>query len=557
MTVALLAALAIVPVPFSAPEKRWLYLSTNLLVDANVDKGLETVRRAAKAGYNGVLVSDSKFMRWDDLPERYATNVRRFRRAVKESHMELVAAVAPIGYSNDLLCRDPDLAEGLPVVDAPFVAGEDGRLSPRPDDAGLKNGGFDAEGGPAPSGWNWVDSPGKVCVLDTDVKSGGRASLRMDPADGGNARAVQVLDVKPFSYYHLRLSVKTKGLKEPGNVNVTVLGKSGRSLQHRSLPIKADMDWTPMDVTFNSLSDGQVSLYVGVWGHSGGQIWWDDVSIERGGLVNLVRRSGAPFTVTSEDGTTRYQEGRDFEGAKDPKTGRVAWPGDYDVWHDGPTMTVPSGSRIKAGQTVLVDYCHTALIYDGQVTCCLGEPKVMEAVTWQIGKVKDNLAPDGYMLSHDEIRVGGWDLGCTRDGLSPGALLARNVRDCTTAVRKADPGKPVYVWSDMFDPFHNAATAGKYYLVNGDGPWKDSWKGLDKDVTVVNWNMGQDRKKAIGFFVGLKTRQILAGYYDGGGTPIAQWMSEAGRPYGVMYTTWRGDFSGLEQFAKDAGFFPD
>ena len=36
----------------------------------------------------------------------------------------------------------------------------------------------------------------------------------------------------------------------------------------------------------------------------------------------------------------------------------------------------------------------------------------------------------------------------------------------------------IYVWNDMFDPFHNAVN--DYYLVRGD--LKGSWEGLPKDV---------------------------------------------------------------------------
>ena len=52
-------------------EHRWIYLATNLLVDKNVDDALALLDRAAKAGYNGVVLTDSKFLRWDQLPERY------------------------------------------------------------------------------------------------------------------------------------------------------------------------------------------------------------------------------------------------------------------------------------------------------------------------------------------------------------------------------------------------------------------------------------------------------------------------------------------------------
>ena len=110
-------------------EHRWIYLSTNLLVEENVEKDMALLRRAAEAGYTGVVLTDAKFIRWDGLPERYVHNVERVRRACRELNLDCIAAVCPIGYSSGLLSRDPNLAAGLPVVDAPFVARE-GRLIP-------------------------------------------------------------------------------------------------------------------------------------------------------------------------------------------------------------------------------------------------------------------------------------------------------------------------------------------------------------------------------------------------------------------------------------------
>jgi hypothetical protein len=77
-----------------APElhKRWVYLSTNLLVDDNVEKDVGLLDRAAGAGY-----TDAKFMRWDGLPERYVRNVGRFRQACRELHLDCIAAVCPVG----------------------------------------------------------------------------------------------------------------------------------------------------------------------------------------------------------------------------------------------------------------------------------------------------------------------------------------------------------------------------------------------------------------------------------------------------------------------------
>jgi hypothetical protein len=69
--------------PAAPPEHRWVYLATNLLVDENADEAVALIGRAAKAGYNGVVLTDSKFFRWDQLPERYVQNVRRVRQACR------------------------------------------------------------------------------------------------------------------------------------------------------------------------------------------------------------------------------------------------------------------------------------------------------------------------------------------------------------------------------------------------------------------------------------------------------------------------------------------
>ena len=122
-------------------------------------------------------------------------------------------------------------------------------------------------------------------------------------------------------------------------------------------------------------------------------------------------------------------------------------------------------------------------------------------------------------------------------------------------IRKEDPGKPIYVWSDMFDPHHNAAKTGRYYLVKGDGPWYGSWKGLDKETVIVNWNSAPDKRvQSLQHFADLGHRQILAGYYDGPVAAITDWLRDA-RPVsgivGVMYTTWCSGYDNLEKFSAE------
>ena len=134
------------------------------------------------------------------------------------------------------MSRDPNLAEGLPVIDAPFVA-KDGRLVPADDSARLVNGGFEQSNNNTPTGWSFVDQPGKITFIDTAVKFEGRCSLRMqdiglhDPQHG-HGRACQTLTVKPFHYYHVSVAVKTQDFESAGDVHIAVLGKDGAALNY-------------------------------------------------------------------------------------------------------------------------------------------------------------------------------------------------------------------------------------------------------------------------------------------------------------------------------------
>ena len=536
----------------------WFYLPTNLLVDENVDKGIELLNRAAKAGYNGVLLADSKFSRWGDLPDRYTKNVKRFRDECRRLKLDCFAAVCPVGYSNDLLNLDPNLAEGLPTKNVPFVV-KNGTLIPKqPAEPMLKNGGFEDFRNNNPTGWGFVDEPGKISFIDTEIKSEGTASLRMqDNGDDGyrNARVMQKLEVEPFHYYHLSLMLKTENFESIAATNIAVLAPDGRGLNWHMPPLKKTEDWRRVDITFNSLDNKTLNLYIGTWGATKGNIWFDGVKLEPAGFVNILRRDGAPLVVKSEDGKTVYDEGKDFDKIIDPKMGNEPFAGSYNAWHEQPTIRIPDESRLKEGDCVLVDYTHASIVYGEQVAGCFADPKFKEMLRWQIEQVHKNVEPDGYFMSHDEIRQCGWDESCEKTEKTPAEMLAENVAWCVQTIQNEAPGKPIAVWSDMFDPTHNAQQKGKYYLVKGDGPWYGSWKGLPKDVIVANWNSNPKiRTESLKHFSDHGNPQILAGYYDAEPIDaIRQWIQDAKKFdgfCGVMYTTWENRYNRLEAFAE-------
>jgi hypothetical protein len=158
------------------------------------------------------------------------------------------------------------------------------------------------------------------------------------------------------------------------------------------------------------------------------------------------------------------------------------------------------------------------------------------------------------MMSHDEIRVMNWCPACQQRNLDAGPMLADNVRTCIQFLRAVNPGGDIYVWSDMFDPYHNAH--GNYYLVRGN--LANSWLGLDPQVTILPWNISA-RTNSLQFFSGLGHQQVIAGYYDDRTlASTATWLNTA-QAYpgilGIMYTTWVPNYADVEAFASGVSDF--
>lgn len=511
--------------------ERWVYVSTNLLVSENVDRLEQLMRDAAGLGFTHLLLADSKFSRLHEMDERYFRHVERVRRLSDELQLRLVPAIFPVGYSNDLLAQNPNLAEGLPVRDALFeVRGNRAELVADPA-VGLPSLGDR-------KAWNFVDE---------SLRAEGEV-LRVSDPKGENCRVMKTVHVSPFRHYHVSVRVRTVDFR--GQPQIAVLDAvSGRRLSHTNLRVGRTSDWTTQHITFNSLNCQQVNVYLGAWGPTGGSLWLSDARMEECGLLNVLRRNGAPLRVVMEgQPEQQLQEGVDFEPVLDPLLGRVPYAGEYEVWHESPAIqfrrSLPEGARLR------VSWFHPHVIYDGQVCACVTEPAFQQLLRGQAEAVERAFPGTDRMMSHDEWRVLGWDESFQRTGKTPGQVAADNVRFCADHLKKLNSDRRVFVWSDMFDPHHNAVD--NYYLVNGD--LSGSWEGLARDVLVVNWNFGV-REESLKFFAERGHRQVLAGYYDADAQQIGRWLDTVRAQrvtgvVGVMYTTWKQDYSHLREFAE-------
>jgi len=566
--VAISAALLAVATGGAAPakdwQKRWVYISSNLSVDENVRQIEDILQRARAAGYTGVLFSDQKTLAWPLLaePERWKKNAAKVRAAATKLGLELVACVFPFGYGDAFLANDPNLAAGLPSRNATLVRRGDRLVPEQP--AGVKNGSFEEYRGDRAADFGLQDDSEKGSFIDTTIFREGRASLRFENTNAvnehGMGRVFQRIAVKPWQQYRIRVWMKTERLT--ADMLGVVALVSRRSLQYQDLVIPdaqgfkyvtgandLTTDWVEQSVTFNSLDYTSVIVGAGIWGAKSGKIWWDDLRVDAVPTLNVLRRGTLPLAVTGRRGAV-YEEGKDFDRVVDPALGRFRWPGTYDTRHDPPAIGVPAGSRIREGERVSLSCYHPAIFYGGQVGCTLVDTQVFDLCERQIEMTRETLAPDGYFLSHDEIRCAGWEPSDVKRFRGSGDLLAFNFRRCCEIARRAGGGMPLYVWSDMFDPNHNAREG--YYLVNNS--FAGSWEGLDPDVTVMKWGEPEKAAKSLAFFSRRVKRVMIAGFYDEDvETNRARWAGAAGEApdlVGVMYTTWSDDYSQLEEFAR-------
>jgi hypothetical protein len=538
-------------------RERWVYCSTNLLVDRNVEQVLALIERAAKSGYTGMMLADYKFQILDRMGDTgYFRNAERVRAAAARARIEIIPAVFSIGYSNGILAHDPNLAEGILASTIPHQVHQ-GRLVLEPlAGARIRSGDFEQAEGDRFPGFSFQDDPGRSTFADTAVVHSGKRSCRIEPGKnmdgGGNVRVMEHVKVRPNACYRLSCWARTKDLSVPGSFHIMALGAKspGRALTFHEGGVEPTQDWKPLDVVFNTLDQTEVNLYCGIWGDGSGTLWIDDFRLDELSLVNVLRRKGCPLSVTSADGKTVYTEGRDFEPVVDAKLGQVPFAGEFEYQHDGPQVRLTPLSRIRDGQRLLVSWYHPILTHGSQIMCCLSDPKVESILRDQARRVNALLHPRTFFMSHDEIRVANWCRACQDRKLTPGKLLAEHVRQCAAILKQTNPRARIVVWSDMFDPHHNAVD--HYYLVNGS--LKGSWGGLPREVIIANWNSGKARE-SLSWFAAQGHRQLIAGYYDADDlSELQKWKTAAASiegVFGFMYTTWQAKFGLLERYGEE------
>jgi hypothetical protein len=538
LLLAILAQILSVPAAQTFPDRFVWVFGWNLGKDSDVPEIARVLESAGRHGLNGAVLSGGLDTLCQESPA-YFRRLEAIQALCGTNHLELIPAVFSIGYGSGILAHDRNLAEGLPVEDAPFVV-ENGEAHFAPaGPAHLLNGGFEEHTGNKFKNFELCDQPGEISFADTEVKHSGQTSLRLENFTAnqyGHGRVMQSVTLQPHRCYRLSLWVKTEGL-EPARALKMLVMAGNRELAPREFHVPATTDWRRLSILFNSLNAGKVRLYTGLWGAKAGKVWLDDWSLEEAGPINILHRPGTPVTVRNQDGTVTYVEGKDYA----PLQNSHPWREDAEAAH----LKLLPGSRIHDGDHLRVSWYHSAIIHDSQVTVCMGEPAVYEIFDHEAKLLAEHLHPRRVLLNMDEIRMGGTCRAC--QGRNLGELLGECITKQTQSLRRYIPNAQVYIWSDMLDPNHNAH--GDYFLAQGD--FTGSWQHVPKDLIMAVWG-GEPREKSLRFFSDQGFRTLVACYYDADDlTTVKGWLELARkipRVQGFMYTPWQKKYSLLPAF---------
>ena len=517
----------------------WIF-GWGLSKESDVAEISRVVENAGKHGCNGAVVSFGL----DTLSRKPADYLRRLgevRHLCEQNRLEVIPAVFSVGHAAGFLVHDANLAEGLPVENAPFlVRGGEACLAPD-NQVQLSNGGFEEFSGHRVRGLSGQDQPGQVSFVDHEVRHTGRSSLRLEnfqSSPDGNARVMQAVSVHPHRSYRASVWVKTENL-QPVTAFRLVCRAGSQELAPREFRPPSTADWRKLTLLFNSLAYEKVQLGAGLWGATAGKVWLDDWGLEEVGPVNVLNRPGTPVTVRSEDGKVIYAEGSDYAPLRSLQP--------YPWRDDGEPLPLKLSihSRIRDGERLRVSWYHSLILNESQVTVCMAEPALYRIMDQEAKVLARVLHPRRVMLNMDEVRMGGSCQACR--GRDMGELLGECVTQEAATIRRYLPKAQIYVWSDMFDPGHNAHP--KYCLVEGD--FHCASEHVPTNLVMSVWG-SQPREQSLRFFAERGFQTLVACYYDADNLDEVQRWLELARQMpnvrGLMYTPWQRKYDLLPAF---------
>lgn len=557
---------------------RWFYASFGLGSDADTEELCALLKSAGTLGLNG-MVWDCPWestSRWSDAAKGRFTKIRA---AADQAGVEIIPILWSVGYGT-MLWKNNNLVEGAKVSDLPYrVSGNQAVFRPETPGNLLANPDFEDYTENRFKSYDFNDMPDTISFADTEMKHGGKASLRMEnfSADPhGHGRITQRADVRPNRRYVLTIWYRTENLPMDGCFRFQIHRKDASQMLTTVVPLILETRdrkpgqnaWTSWDVDAKDVfysrkirsqetpdgwkqakiffqtgpDDTEIRLYLGIWGGRDGKFWLDDLDLRELGMTDPIDRPGTPITVKNARTGQPYLPGKDFTRP------------DFqlNLWKDSSEnlpLGIPLGSTIPDGTDLLVSCYQPLRTERGQLSVCMSEPELYDAFRQSAREIQTLFSPKKWFLSMDEIRSGGNCEACKKRGLTLGEILG----DCITRqyeiIQNVHPNADVYIWSDMLDPLHNCHA--NYYGCDGD--FTGVCDHIPKSVIISCWHF-KIREESMKYFSDHGFRTQAAAYYDSDATPNwPGWLSTCSRTpgcTGIMYTTWQKKYRLLPEFSR-------
>ena len=263
--VALLLVTLSVLIHAQSMRDRWFYVSRSLDSDTDIEELFPLVETASRAGLNGMLLSCGVENHADWSPKRKA-RLQALRRHCDLHGIEIIPIIWSIGYGT-MLGKNPNLCAGMPVLDVPYqVSGKEATLMAQGNPV-IPNGDFELHDGNVFPFQGWIDRPGVVSFADTEIRYGGKCSIRLenfasDPI-GGHGRICFKASLRPNTIYRLSCQVRMEDFSEnPQHAfRLQFYGGDEPRLLSSALPtIDTQGEWTYVSMIFSSgeLSEGNL-----------------------------------------------------------------------------------------------------------------------------------------------------------------------------------------------------------------------------------------------------------------------------------------------------------
>ena len=502
----------------ASADDRWVFMPCNFWgTDTNLHSlayFTNTVGRARKAGYNGVLLS-CHFDVAHQWPRHLTNQLEKAKAFCDDIGMEIIPMLWDVGYGGD--CPG-NWFESRPIDDLRYVR----------------------KGGKA------VFDPAEV-----EIRGGGTENLAFDGVPGKMMpmRPARKFTLRQGRRYVFTMRARSIGVPEKDRLQFIGFIPSWKKSAYYTAPKYAhDGEWHDLTVPLEAKSDEEVTFVFGHWGNVG-RFEIEKIELRERGICGATRRKGIPFEVKDAKSGRIYKEGRDY--AQVPP---ISVRDEGSALGPFLELEIPKGSRIPDGAKLLVSAEIPNMFRSGssdQYGACMSNPDYYARMEQSARAVQERLRPAKWFLCFDELRSANTCAACKARKLD----MAHLIGDCLTRqreiVRKVSPGAVCYVWGDMLDPNHNA-NEGYAHTV---GSYEGIAKCIPQDLVICPW-WGKKAEIQADYWAANGFRCIAGAYYDDRTHENAHaWRAAMAKHPGTftgwIYATWRYDFSEMENFARE------